>query len=152
MAEAYNQNDSEVSLLSEALAVKGQRLTDQRLAVFQYLKSVVSHPTAEEVYFSIKDRVSKVSLATVYNALETLVSCGLAAKLTFSGGISARYDWRTEPHSHTRCIRCGKIQDLKRMADPKLFEKISLDGFRVVGCNMELLGYCPTCAKTSTIG
>ena len=141
------QPESDVSLLSEALSVKGQRLTEQRLSVYQYLKGVDTHPTAEEVYFAIKDRVSKVSLATVYNALETLVSCSLAAKLTFSGGISARYDWRTEPHSHTRCIRCGTIQDLKRMAAPKLFEKLNLDGFRVVGCNMELLGYCSSCSK-----
>ncbi|MCH7759933.1 transcriptional repressor [candidate division TA06 bacterium] len=147
MAKKEIQSESDVTLLSEALAVKGQRLTEQRLGVYQYLMSVNTHPTAEEVYFAIKDRISKVSLATVYNALETLVSCGLTAKLTFSGGISARYDWRTEPHSHTRCIRCGQIQDLKRMAAPKLLEKINLDGFRVVGCNMELLGYCPSCAK-----
>ena len=141
------RSESDVSLLSEALESKGQRLTEHRLAVYQYLKGVDTHPTAEEVYFSIKDRDSKVSLATVYNALETLVSSGLAAKLTFSGRISARYDWRTEPHSHTRCIRCGRIQDLKRMADRKLFEKINLDGFKVMGCNLELLGFCPSCAK-----
>jgi len=141
-------NESDVTLLSDALSAKGQRLTDQRLAVYQYLNTVDTHPTAEEVYFAIKDRVQKVSLATVYNALELLVSCGLAAKLTFSGGISARYDWRTEPHSHTRCIRCGRIQDLKRMADPKLFERLNLDGFRVMGCNLELLGYCPSCEKS----
>ena len=65
-----------------ALEQAGWRYTRQRAAVFDYLCSVESHPTAEEVYLTVRRRLPKISLATVYKALEALVDCHLADKLT----------------------------------------------------------------------
>ena len=60
---------------------------------------------------AVKQKLPRISLATVYKNLEALVKCGAISKLTY-GDASARYDIRTDYHYHTRCLKCGKIWDL----------------------------------------
>ena len=97
--------------LRQALEATGHRFTEQRAAVYRFLSGTTSHPNADEVFQEVRARVPGISLATVYKSLETLVSCGLAMKLSYSDG-SARYDGRTDPHHHARCISCGRVQDV----------------------------------------
>src|SRR5690606_27562241 len=98
-------------LLRDALEANGQRFTEQRAAVYRFLSGTTSHPTADEVFTAVRSQIADISLATVYKALETLVSCGLAAKLSFGDG-SARYDSRTDDHIHARCLCCGAVLDV----------------------------------------
>src|SRR5438132_3738062 len=77
--------------LRRSLEVGGWRFTRQRAAVYDYLRKAHSHPTAEEVYLSVRQEIPNISLATVYKALEALVDCGVANKLSNSDG-PARYD------------------------------------------------------------
>ena len=122
-------------------------LTRQRLAVYEYLSGVEHHPTAEEVFLSVKAGLPKISLATVYKNLEALVACGAAAKLTYGDG-SARYDIRTDHHYHTRCLDCGKIWDLDAKEGAGLLKKIKPHaGFEVHDYRLELLGRCRDCRR-----
>ncbi len=125
---------------------KGQRFTAQRAAVYDYLKGVHHHPTGEEVYMAVKRRVPRVSLATVYNALEVLADCGLATKYT-SGSAATRYDIRTDPHSHARCLRCGRVMDVDVVPDERWVGQIPVRGFRVTGFRFELVGECSACRQ-----
>jgi Fe2+ or Zn2+ uptake regulation protein len=134
-------------MLREALESNGQRFTEQRAAVYRFLIGTTSHPTADDVFTSVRHDIPDISLATVYKSLETLVGCGLATKLTYGDG-SARYDGRTDPHHHARCLSCGKVVDVAGRIDttsltPQL-EPVS--GFRVEGYRLELVGYCSNCA------
>jgi Fe2+ or Zn2+ uptake regulation protein len=139
--------DSSPNVLREALERGGWRFTRQRAAVFQYLCSVKSHPTVEEVYEAIRPKIPHISLATVYNALDALVDCDLANKLTSSDG-PARYDCHAEAHYHFRCLKSGKVCDLPTPFDPELIDKLDpklVDGlkqrgFRVTGYRLEVLG------------
>src|ERR1041384_8526276 len=88
-------------LLRRTLEAHGQRYTEQRAAVYRFLMGTFEHPSADEVFTAVRGEITDISLATVYKALETLVSCGLAMKLTY-GGDSARYDARTGAHHHPR--------------------------------------------------
>jgi Fe2+ or Zn2+ uptake regulation protein len=92
----------------------------------------------------------RISLATVYKALEALVDTGVAAKLPpVDADSGARYDARRDPHYHFRCLRTGTVHDLPTRFDPDLIAKLDpelvedLDrrGFRVTGYRLELLGY-----------
>src|SRR4051812_34069316 len=85
----------------QALESAGCRFTQQRGAVYAHLAESLCHPTAEEVYLAVRGQLPRISLATVYKALEALVTAGLATKLT-SGDNSARYDCRAEHHYHLR--------------------------------------------------
>jgi Fe2+ or Zn2+ uptake regulation protein len=104
-------NRSSDDILREALDANGQRFTEQRASVYRFLASTDKHPTADEVFLAVRSEIPAVSLATVYKGLETLVGCGLASKLATGDG-SARYDGRTDPHHHARCLTCSRMFDL----------------------------------------
>lgn len=141
----------EATRLRSALEAAGCRFTRQRAAVFNYLKSVHIHPTAEEVFTAVRPEVPSISLATVYKSLEALVACKLAAKLSLGDG-PARYDCRTDKHYHIRCLKTGQVRDLDASGagdldgllgklDPHLVENLAKDGFKVTDYRLELLGY-----------
>lgn len=145
MAEKRQAKRAE--MLRQELDTRGAHLTRQRAAVFDYLSEVEHHPTAEEVYLAVKRKLPKLSLATVYKNLETLVECGAASKLTYGDG-AARYDIRTDHHYHTRCLECGKVSDLDAASGTELLQQIKpRSGFTVKDYRLELLGYCRSCRQ-----
>jgi Fe2+ or Zn2+ uptake regulation protein len=93
----------------------------------------------------VRSDIPDISLATVYKSLETLVSCGLAAKLTYGDG-SARYDGRTDPHPHARCRVCGAVMDVPGHIPPETLTGLGeVPGFAVEGLRLELVGTCAGC-------
>ena len=132
------------ALLRDALEASGHRFTDQRAAVYRFLLGTTEHPTADEVFTAVRADIADISLATVYKALETLVSCNLAVKLSY-GDDSARYDARTDDHYHSRCLRCGVVRDVAGAAPALPRIEVSA-GFRVEGFRVEVVGYCSACA------
>lgn len=136
-----------VADLRHALSKASCRYTRQREAVFQYLSSVESHPTAEQVYTAVRHKIPNISLATVYKALEALVGAGVALKLANAEG-PARYDCHCEDHYHLRCVDTGQIRDVKLPFDPNLLSKLDShlveslreQGFVVTGYRLEILG------------
>lgn len=133
-------------VLRHALEENGQRFTEQRAAVFRFLSSTDEHPTADEVFLGVRQALPGISLATVYKSLETLVGCGLAVKLTYGDG-SARYDGRTDPHHHARCVVCGTVRDIHgHLPEAEVQGLIGeTEGFMVTGYRLELSGYCGAC-------
>jgi len=131
--------------LRQALESGGHRFTTQRAAVYESLANSASHPTADDVYTSVREHLPDISLATVYKALEAFVSCGVARKLSLGAG-PARYDGRTDQHEHIRCLSCGRVHDIEGLRPPGWMEGLSdLTPFQVVGYKLELEGYCPDC-------
>jgi Fe2+ or Zn2+ uptake regulation protein len=132
----------------EALEKSGCRYTKQRATVYEYLLQVDTHPTAEQVYRAVRRRLPKISLATVYKALEALVAARLANRLTY-GDAAARYDGRRDEHYHLRDLESGEVRDLPTTYDPDLLDKIDSrlverlqqNGFQVTGYRMEVLGH-----------
>jgi Fe2+ or Zn2+ uptake regulation protein len=134
------------SILRGALEANGHRYTEQRAAVFDFLVNAHSHPTADEVFLSVRPGIPGISLATVYKSLETLVGCGLATKLTYGDG-SARYDGRTEPHHNARCCTCGKVFDVPGRLSRGEVDALAVPwgDFAVTGYRLEFTGYCGAC-------
>jgi Fur family transcriptional regulator, peroxide stress response regulator len=140
-AEAGAEN-----MLRAALEANGQRYTAQRGAVYRVLLETSEHPTADDVFTAVRVPIPDISLATVYKSLEALVGCGLAAKLTYGDG-SARYDARTDPHPHARCLRCGAVLDVPGRLDGEALAGLGPPrGFAVAGYRLELIGHCGDCA------
>lgn len=140
--EAYERD------LHRVLEARGQRCTPQRTAVYRFLQGTDIHPTAEEVFLHVRGELPNISLATVYKSLETLVGCGLARKLSYAD-TSARYDRRTEPHLHARCLACGRIVDVPgHFPSAELVPLENQAGhFRVTDCRVEFTGYCAQCDR-----
>lgn len=150
MNQPHSENDKPATAaeLRQALERSGWRFTRQRAAVYDHLCAVQSHPTAEEVYLAVRRQIPKISLATVYKALEALVDVKLAAKLANTDG-PARYDCRNDAHYHLRCLKTGQIRDLEMpfdqhlldKLDPHLVESLRQRGFEVTDYRLELLGH-----------
>jgi Fe2+ or Zn2+ uptake regulation protein len=137
--------------LRQALECAGWRYTRQRAAVFAFLRTATGHPTAEQVFAAVRREIPNISLATVYKALEALVDCKLAARLTDDDGTS-RYDGRSDAHYHLRCLETGRVCDLPIPYDPELLDKVAPvlrdwlreQGFELTGHRLEIIGHFRT--------
>lgn len=100
------------------------RCTTQRVALFDTLRKCKSHPTAEELFRMVKPGMESLSLATVYNTLDTLCEAGLAQKLPTPNG-TCRYDANTSEHLHIRIKDTGEIRDVPEELGCRLMEQLS---------------------------
>jgi Fur family peroxide stress response transcriptional regulator len=121
----------------------GLKLTPQRLAVLQYLEGNKSHPSAEEIYRAVKRRFPTISLATIYNILESLKEKGLVQEINIDP-YKKRFDPDTTSHHHLICTKCGRIVDIEMDFKPSLPEA---EGFRIERIHMEFYGVCRDCSS-----
>jgi Fur family peroxide stress response transcriptional regulator len=136
--------------LIERLRAAGGKVTPQRLFLFRVLESATSHPTAEELYETLRHELPTLSLGTVYKILNELVDLGELATVDSGDGLT-RYDPNTVPHAHLRCIQCGAFQDCSlELLGVKIPENIN--GFVVTSQRIVLEGYCATCAQANPTG
>lgn len=86
-------------------------MTEQRRAVFDVLMAKRDHPTAVDVFTRVRESVPTISLATVYNCLDTLSACGLVKTVTHERE-PARYCPNLDDHAHFFCQQCGSVSDI----------------------------------------
>ena len=117
----------------------------QRDAVYQNLCMRTDHPTAEDVYMSLKAEMPALSLATVYRNLAMLESENKIIRIG-SGG-TARYDGNISPHYHVTCLECGGVHDIF-MDDDTLCKKAEKHfGGKILSHTVMFTGYCPECSE-----
>jgi Fur family ferric uptake transcriptional regulator len=122
-------------------------MTRQRRVILEEIKQTGSHPTAYEVYETVRRRLPRISLGTVYRNLELLFEYGEVQKLEL-GGAQRRFDGDTANHYHVRCLHCGRVDDvlIERLATLEdLIRGVS--EYEIVGHRLEFLGLCPKCRK-----
>jgi Fe2+ or Zn2+ uptake regulation protein len=98
-------------VLRRVLVQQGLRYTRQRGEIYRLLRSTADHPTALDIRERLRGACARLSLATVYKTLDTLVACGLVSRVALEDG-PARFDARTDDHGHLRCLRCASVRDL----------------------------------------
>lgn len=128
------------------------RMTHQRKVVLEELKKTTAHPTADELYESVRKRLPNISLGTVYRNLEILSACGKALKLDLGEG-KKRFDATLDPHYHLRCVKCGRVIDVPYVPIDKKIEKQmkEMGEFKITGVQVHFEGICADClAKEQT--
>ena len=108
--------DTTTHVLAQKLSDSGLRSTPQREVVFNTLLNKRDHPTADEVYARVRHDMPTISLATVYNCLETLVQCNLVRAVNFERG-PTRYCPNLRPHAHFHDEQTGATYDIDLPAD-----------------------------------
>lgn len=136
--------ETDAAAVSDRLREAGYRVTRQRMAVYAYLSGNTSHPTVEDIHTGVRDAFPKMSLATVYKSLESLVDVGVVKPIHL-GSAATRYDATTDAHGHFRCIACNEITDVPLDRRPAVGRH--LDRFQVVGTTVEYYGFCSACRK-----
>lgn len=101
------------------------------------------HPTAEDIFKILRDGGNHMSMATVYNNLNSLVSEGQIRRLSVDGRTD-RFD-RTARHDHMVCSVCGRIRDLWMDDLTDVFERAS--GEKVDSYDLNIFYVCEDCQK-----
>lgn len=144
----------------------GLRCTRQRYAIYRALAATTAHPTADELYRSVRGSIEGLSLATVYNSLEAFCDAGLAMRLAANGSVrrgggAARYDAAVDEHLHVRCTQSGRVADVPDELGRRLLQYIPGEvveelgralGFRVDHLNIELIGRFESSARRAVAG
>lgn len=120
------------------------RMTKQRSVILDVLRSVTTHPTADEIYAMVREKLPRISLGTIYRNLDMLTATGEICTLEKTGS-QKRFDGNTMPHYHVRCRECGKVGDLFLEIPLPSLENLHSDEFTVTAVNMEFVGVCAQC-------
>ena len=129
----------------------GIRMTKQRKVVYEVLSDLgVHHPTASEVFVSAKERMPSISLATVYNCLESLTQAGAIKQVNIDREAS-RYCPNLKPHAHFYCEKCDNVFDigLQKGVEPASGWALP-SGCEVREINVAMKGVCGTCPDCET--
>ena len=105
--------------------LEGLRMTKQRREVLSVILAERDHPTANDVFSRAQKRMPSISLATVYNCLEALVSHSLVRQVNFERE-SSRYCPNLSDHCHFQDETSGKIHDVVFKEGVKLEDLLEL--------------------------
>ena len=135
---------SEKDRLRTALRRAGSRITKQREMIFGILMAERNHPTAEDIYHRAKQELPGISLATVYNGLEALVTCGLIKQVHFERA-STRFCPNLEEHAHFQCEQTGEVFDVPLGHDAfRYLQEILPEGLSAKSISLSYTGQSTT--------
>jgi Fur family ferric uptake transcriptional regulator len=134
--------------LLDRLRARNWRLTPQRRVIAEVMVGDHVHLTAEEVLERARERLPEVSLATVYNTLNELVSMGEVQQVDAGLG-PTRYDPNTaDGHHHLVCLKCGEVRDVHPQGMGALeLPQAERFGYRIVNREVLFQGYCSNCGR-----
>jgi Fur family peroxide stress response transcriptional regulator len=127
-------------------------LTVQRRVIFTALIERDDHPTVDQIFAQVKDRIPGVSRTTVYRTLETLANLGVVRR-THHFAASARFDGNIEQHHHRVCTICGKVADVQA-TDLQIsnLPTVSQEGFKLLDYSVYFEGHCSMCKRVGKPG
>jgi Fur family peroxide stress response transcriptional regulator len=132
-----------IRAMEEGCYNHGLSLTMQRRVILGNLASREDHPTADQIYNSIRHEVRGISRTTVYRVLDAFARIGLIQKIS-NPDAKSRFDANTERHHHAICSKCGKIMDIHER-DKFTLSKAELYGFVVKDYSINFVGVCNEC-------
>jgi Fur family ferric uptake transcriptional regulator len=133
---------------------RGQRVTGERLALFDEIFSQHRHIDAEELLGAMKERGLKISRATVYRNLDLLVECGLARKQRLGQNrFLYEHVHGGQQHDHLVCAGCGRVVEFISPGIAALQAEICrAHGFVPSRHTLQISGLCNECAQRESQG
>lgn len=130
----------------------GLKYSRQREAILSYLRSTTSHPTAENIYFTIREEFPRLSLGTVYRNLNLLVENGMIFRIRCGDGVE-HFDADMQPHNHFICRKCSAVLDLK-VEFMETIDKEAEKHFpgKIEGHEVYFYGTCSKCLEKNKKG
>jgi len=121
------------------------RLTNQKYIILDFLKNTKSHPTAEEIFKAVRQKLPRISLGTVYRNLEFFSKDNIIKEIA---GEIKRFDADLSNHHHFFCNNCGKVFDLDEVEIPQeqIAKKVKKIGI-VKSYSFFVYGICKKCKK-----
>jgi Fe2+ or Zn2+ uptake regulation protein len=121
------------------------------MVILEALEHDHNHPTAEQLYETLRQRYPSLSLSTVYQTLEAFISVGLCHRVR--GGDGRLRVEGAQDHDHAVCRVCRQLFDVERQALATLSPPAELpQGLLVTGWRIEYEVICATCQQGSGAG
>jgi len=121
------------------------RNTKQLELIWRAIKDDSSHPTADQIYDRVREKLSHISLGTVYRNLQKLVTDDKLQVLMV--GRAQHFDPLVERHQHFICESCDRVFDVmvdrQREIKPA---KLPHEGFKVTSHQLAFYGVCKHCS------
>ena len=134
-------------LTIEQLRSKGFRLTPQRLAILEILRSSNRHLTPAEVYQRACQVIPGLTEATVYRTLNFLTGQGLALAAHVGAG-QLVYEIAGRNHHHLVCRSCGGMYEIDHTDLESLYKQLQAEsGYLIDTMHVTFFGLCPACQE-----
>jgi Fur family transcriptional regulator, peroxide stress response regulator len=154
MATAHKTEQAEAvheGSFRELCVAHGIAVTHQRQVLFEVMQSIPGHPSPEEVYARVQERIPSISLATVYKNIHLFIASGLFREVSMHHG-SLRVEMNDRPHHHMVCTKCKAIFDLDEnelggMPQPHRMP----NGFVAQRYAVDVLGLCAACQEPEAL-
>ena len=127
------------------ITAQQRRMTQQRSIILEELRKAAVHPTADEIYQLVRQRLPRVSLGTIYRNLELLAGQGTIRKIEYAG--RKRFEGNILPHQHAHCQKCGQVHDIIPPVPLPDIRHVTLPRFTITAACLEFNGLCDACAS-----
>ncbi|MFC5369938.1 Fur family transcriptional regulator [Arcanobacterium bovis] len=127
-----------------------QRMTKQRAAIMQLLRSQNNFLSAQDLHDLLRQNGQNIGLATVYRNLQALAQIRSVDVVRQEGSDVQLFRYCAEDthHHHLVCRSCGKTVDIQGDAVEKWAAAIANEhDFSDVTHSVELYGQCTSCDK-----
>jgi Fur family ferric uptake transcriptional regulator len=134
---------------ADLLRQRGIQVTAQRLAVLRAV-SGQPHITADVVAEAVRAEIGAISLQSVYDALNVLVTEKLIRRIQPAGS-PARFEDRVgDNHHHLICRACGRMIDVDcAVGRAPCLQAKDNGGYEIDEAEVVYWGRCPDCQRKS---
>ena len=137
---------------TRSLADAGYRTSAPREEVIGALAELRCSVTAREIADLLRERDSRVGLASIYRALDLLDRHGLVQRFDVGEGV-ARYEPAMpggDHHHHLVCDSCGTVEPFEDDALERAIHGLSdKTEFAIAAHDVTLHGECPSCRASA---
>ena len=129
-----------------ALKRAGMRVTNQRSLIMEIIRR--GHLDADEIYRRARVKEPRLSLSTVYRALQMFKKLGLIEELHFD---ESRHHYEMKPsteHHHLVCLGCGRVIEFSLPLSRYIKRTVpEARNFDIAETEVRMTGYCAKCRQ-----
>jgi Fur family transcriptional regulator, peroxide stress response regulator len=152
MSLTREEIDARMAAFLETCRREGVKITHQRIEIFREVGGTDEHPDAETVFTRVRERLSTVSLDTVYRALALVEKLGLVSRVHIVSD-RARFDANMHLHHHYICSKCGLIRDFCTQEGDSLTIPPEIKSWgTVASVRLQVEGTCVHCGEIQDAG
>lgn len=130
--------------VGEYLREIGIKPSFQRIKIFDFVNKSTSHPSVDDIYKGLVDKIPTLSKTTVYNTLNLFVQHNIVSAISIEES-EMRYDINDNGHGHFKCLECNKIYDIDM--DMSFKSEDNLNGYDIHNVSLYFRGICKKCSK-----
>ena len=129
------------------LKATGIRTTRQRTLIMGIIRQ--GHWDADEIHRRARKKEPRISLSTVYRALQMLKKLGLVEELHLDNA-HHRYEMRpSTEHHHLVCLDCGQVIEFQYPLSRQIKKNVpEVKDFDIAETAIRVTGYCSKCRKS----